>query len=681
MFAKVVEGRPAELEAPDSTATHLVAETQFETDSCKESCGSDDAKATNSDDDNLYQSTRKLIMQLQDDINNPLYLPYHLTRHYVDCTDYCNEYDDYYDPDESLGGLLPLQERLDQIKRFHKDSYQMFKAREEMILKEKSADLEVSSDNINANINVKGNKIVRQFTDDCVGSTSTAEQNNSIACANAEEDTKDREMKLEENVTPDDVEKPSREELDVAAGVAASTAESNDCCISSESDVVKDEVDRLKCTEGKTNNVPSDTNTEEDNTREAAAGKAEETSRLLESTSCASNDEQRAEERMLEALSAANTEDEVMRRIIESRCSNASATDLRQHRSTYKSSNVDLGRSSSEYAIKKFLGDKFPPHQVVSETAIAKEDILRTIKEAKKILTDGPYWDTLKTNVDQAAGDYVKGNSPAKPSDEVPSDEERETVNETKDNSIKVTAKLPNVKIERVVATEPDVVQSNLQRLAEITCPDRPKSLIEIHETIEKITEEKRRIEERKKESLQVLSRKFDEIEKLVVDCNDASYTSDSEAKIPNDDSDSLDEFQADTFEAPLTKSEITENWKVEELERQLASEIEEHKRLMDEYQKMISTDLEIVQETTLEPKATQVCDEASVNEESQAKSRDDKQVDEEFENGTARPVDTASMKVDSESDDSLSDFHEEPERTYIKGKVYDFDEKLHGVR
>lgn len=334
--------------------------------------------------------------------------------------------------------------------------------------------------------------------------------------------------------------------------------------------------------------------------------------------------------------------------------------------------------------------DIFLSRQVVTETAIAKEDILKTIEEAEKILTDNPCWDTSETGVNQAAGDCVKDNLPLRFPDVVKSDEKYETVNEMKINFVKVedtTVKLPNVKTERVLALESDVVQSNLQRLAEITRPDRPKSFIEIHETIEKIAEERRRIEDRKKESLEALSKKFDEIEKLAVDCNDTSYTPDSdpcEAKIPNDDSDSFDESQVEPedLEVPLTKSEITENLKIEELERQLANEIEEHKRLMDEYQKVISTDSEVVQEAASGSEPTQACKDGNINVEIiEAESKNDEQVVEEFQNEISGQVDdTAPVEVDAESDDSLTEFHE-PERTYIKGKVYDFDEKQHGVR
>lgn len=570
--------------------------------------------------------------------------------------------------EELFGGLMHLQKYLGDIESSYERTFHMLHSGE------KSIDSGISSDNINIDDN--NEKIARQLIDNYIDSKSTAEENNVIICANPEEEEEEEDISYIDNT-----KKFLREELDIVT-------ESNDCYTNNSE--IKSDIDLSKCTNKDVKNILSNINTEEDSTKIVIA---EETNQISENILYATNDQQHAEERMLEALSTAeeeNNQDGVMSRIIED-YTDVSMIDLGiPNHSVCRKANMALRRSNSECTIEKFQGDKFLPCQDVYETVIAKEDILKTIEEAKKILTDSSYWNTSETNVKQAAD--VKDNSLEKLSDEVQSDKECETVNETKNNSIEVedaAIKLPNVKIERVVSKS-DVAQSNLQRLAEITCSDRPKSLIEIHETIEKIAEEKRRIEDRKKESLETLSRKFDEIEKLVGDYNDTSSTFDNDpcdVKIPDDvadESDGLDEFQVDPedLEMPLTKSEITENLKIEELERQLANEIEEHKLLIDEYQKMISTDLVDAQETALESQSTRVCDDEDVNAEIKAESENDEQVVEKSQNETSDPPDDlVSVQVDLESNDSLSDFHEEQERTYIKGKVYDFDEKKHGVR
>lgn len=378
-------------------------------------------------------------------------------------------------------------------------------------------------------------------------------------------------------------------------------------------------------------------------------------------------------------------------------CSDASA-DFPQHSPNRKISSTDLMGSSNECVIKKFRGNElFPRRHVVSETAIAKEDILKTIEEAEKILTDNPCWDTSETSANQKTENYDQNNSSEKSTEEVKDDKKQERVNETVSQKeiafIEDEDKINSVNtiIEKVAVSESDVVDSNLQKIAEITCPDRPKSRLEIRETLEKIAEEKRKIKDRKKESLETLSKKFEEIDKLVADHNYTFHVSDNdscELKTPEDpditvDSDSLDEFQVridpENFEVPLTKSEIVEKLRVEELEKELASEIEEQKKLMDEYREIIATDLDKIQ-LTLESESMQAY--VDTDEEARNESKeDDEKINEEFSNETSEIANnTTVIKIDSEFDDFLEEL-KEPEKTYIKGKIYDFDEKKHGVR
>ncbi|XP_025156574.1 uncharacterized protein LOC112589036 [Harpegnathos saltator] len=730
---EVVADHPAGLDTSDSTTTAvLVAETPFGTENCEKSREIGVVETTNEhiDENNMVSCSSNQTLKYSYEEHLPS-ADFNLLTNCIDYDyydydsydfnsfdhDYADkymsiffpnntiqeeeEYDDYYSNTtvqnttvkpwinllrgEPLGGLPSEEAFLDQFERSVQAALTM-----------KFANSATSSSNINAGDN--NERAARQFVDDCADSTGTIEK-----------DTKDEETKLGENVTSQvdnnltDKLLREEEELDVE-NVANPIAKSSGCLINSDSESnLRDDVNLSKCTEN-TKNIPSDRNNEE--TLVTGKAVAKRMNYILESNPLASNDKRHAEERMLEALSDTkekkNDQDVIRRRVAES-CSDVSSTTDPPHRAIHKaSSDVDLKRSSSQYTIERFQGDTFSSHRrVVSETDIAKEDLMKTIEEAEKILTDDPYRDDpSKTSVDEAADVSVKDNSP-RLSDEVKSDGEREIVNETRNNNFDkviedTTVKLPDVKIERVAASsEPDVIQSNLQRLAEITCPGRPKSLIEIHETIEKIAEEKRRIEHRKKESLEALSRKFDEIERLVeLDYDEISHASDSdpyEIEIPDvadDDSDSVEELQVDPkdLEVPLTKSEITKNLKIEELEKQLASEIEKHKRLMNEYQRIVSVNLEIAQEATpRQHEPTRACDDENVNEETHTESKRDKEVAEKIEDKLSSEVtdETTQTKVDpAESDDSPSEnFHEEPVRTYVKGKVYDFDEKNHGVR
>ncbi|KAG5306531.1 DAAF1 factor, partial [Acromyrmex insinuator] len=356
------------------------------------------------------------------------------------------------------------------------------------------------------------------------------------------------------------------------------------------------------------------------------------------------------EERMIEDLSAKMEDDcdDVMKKIIESCCH---AADFQQRSTICEISSADSIQPSSKRVIKEFRENEFfPCRRVVSETAIAKEDILRTIEEAEKILTDNPYWEKSEAII----------------------------------NSVNT--------IENIAASKSDVVEDNLQKLAEITYSGRLRSRIEIREILEKIAEEKKKIENRKNESLETLSKKFEEIDKLVADHNYTFLGSDNddsyELKTPENvvnNFDSLDEFQVQidpkNFEVPLTKPEIAEKLKIEELEKELEDEIKEHKKLMDEYQKIIATDLEKIQ-LTLESESMQAYNDANIDKEIKNKSKDDEKISEEFSNEILEMTDdTTVAKTDSESDDFFMEEWKEPERTYIKGKVYDFDEKKHGVR
>ncbi|XP_039301729.1 dentin sialophosphoprotein [Solenopsis invicta] len=530
------------------------------------------------------------------------------------------------------------------------------------------------------------NRLIQQAIGKCVNSQNIFER--SDAAYKIEEDTKSKDMKPAQNVTYIDIEDSLQEELDIK-NVSATTLESS--FISHNGSYYKDDFDISKCMEESAKHTLS---AEEDSMEETIT-EIKKMDKIIKNLLCTSDDEFSTEERMTEDLSAKieTDHDNVMRKIIES-CSHVSA-DFQQHSPNREISSPDPIRSNSECVIKKLRGNElFPGRHVVSETAIATEDILRTIKEAEKILTDSPYWDTSDARANQIDANYNKDNSSKGCTKEI-KDDERERVNgitiqqeidfiENKDTKINSA----NMETEKIVTSDSDVIESNLQKLAEIAGPDRPRSRIEIRETLKKIDEEKRKIEDRKKESLELLSKKFEEIDKIVADHNYASDNNFCELKISEDvavDSNCLDEFSVRfdpaSFVVPLTKSEINENLKIEELEKELANEMEEHKKLMDEYQKIIATDLEEIQ-STLESESMQAYNDTDIDEGMKNESNDVEKINEEFSNEPSEMTnDTVVNTVDSESEDSFTEELKEPKKTYIKGKVYNFDEKKHGVR
>lgn len=535
------------------------------------------------------------------------------------------------------------------------------------------------------------NKIMRQANDN---SQNIFEKSNVVA---VEENITNK--RLTQNVTYINIEDSLQEELDIknisvsTESIESDSIESNNCFINDNESYFKDDLNLPKHMEEKAKHTLS---IEEDSI-EKMITEMRKMNKIIKNLCASDEHHDSAEERMIEGVSAKmeNDHDDVMRKIIES-CSYVSA-DFQQHSPIREIPNTDFIRSNSECVIKKFQGNELFPRRVVSETAIAKEDILRTIEEAEKILIDSPCWDTSETNVNQTTKNYDKNNSLEKTMEKVKDDKEQERVSETvnekeidfiDNEDTKINS--ANMVIEKIAISEcdSDIVESNFKKLAEITCSDRPRSRIEILETLEKIAEEKKKIEDRKKESLETLSKKLEEIDELVANHDFAFYLSDNdscELKTPEDDSDSLDEFQIqidpENFEVPLTKSKITENLKIEELEKELADEMEEHKKLMDEYQKIITTDLEKIQ-LTLGSESTQACDNADIDEEMKNASKDEK-VNEKFSNETSEVMnttDTTAIKIDSEFDEFFTE-EKEPEKIYIKGKVYDFDEKRDGIR
>ncbi|XP_025262242.1 uncharacterized protein LOC112637233 [Camponotus floridanus] len=603
---KIVRDYPAKLEISDPITGDLVSKTQSEIEKCENLCGSEKIETTNDvneDDAPTVSSNYDHTFDLNHE--NPSYCNSSMTS---ECNVFMGDNLEYNDTtiqgEDSKDGEKTIKEEFLIDNRYTNSLSKDFGG----------------IDRADENIRVKysGEKFVNSGIS--LNSINIEDNDDKVVDNYIEEEIKNKETRLERNITSC-IENPPRDikELDIENKIELNI-ESNDYYTDNNKSYLKDAIDLLKCTG---ENMKHMLNVEEDNI-ERTMTEIKEMDKIIKNLLYTNNDEQHdsVEERMVKSLSAEleNDPDDVMRKIMEN-CSNV-FPDFQQHLSIRENSTLNFEESSSEYMIQNFQENKlFSHYRDISDTAIEKEDILKTIKEAEKILTD-PY---------------------------------------------------------------PDI---NLEKLAEITCSDRSRSHIEIHETLEKIADEKRKIEDRKKDSLETLSKKFEQIDKFIADRYDISYTSDKdprEFKIPEDfanDSDSLDDFQDDreNVVVPLTKAEIIENLKIEELEKELANEMEEHKKLMDEYQKIIATNLEEIQQATLESEAKQIYNEKT-DEEIANQSKNDENKSDELNQMSVMMSDTTTIKIDSESDDSFSENLKEPERTYIKGKVYDFDEKKHGIR
>ncbi|XP_018354200.1 PREDICTED: dynein assembly factor 1, axonemal homolog [Trachymyrmex septentrionalis] len=684
---KIVMDCPTECKVLNNTV-----KTQFEVKKCENLCESEKTEATNNVDEYDIPTISFNCTDLNNE--NPSYFNSSIKDcdvsiyEYFDCNDKTIQEEDFEDSEKTIQNQFLTDDQhtnsSNNLTEF-RDSLNIDSVHEKICRircgKEKFIDSRISTNGLIAENFINSQNIP---------------ESDDVTCKIIEEDTKNKEMNLAQNITCINIEDSFQEELDTK-NLSVSAIESGNYFISNNENYFKNDIDLSKCMEENANHMLSIC-TEKDSIEETIT-EIKKMDKIIKNFLYTSDDEHydSTEERMIEDLSAKieDDRDDVMKKIIESCCH---AVDFQQRSMICEISSADSIQSSSKYVIKEFRENEFfPCRRVVSETAIAKEDILRTIEEAEKILTDSPYWEKSEAIVNQMTENYDKNNSSEKSAEEVKDDKEHERVNETigkkeidfietKDNKINSANT-----IEKIAVSKSDVVENNLQKLAEITCSDRPRSRIEVQETLEKIAEEKRKIENRKNESLETLSKKFEEIDKLVADHNCTFLGSDNdsyELKTPENvdiDFDSLGEFQVqigpENFEIPLTKSEITEKLKIEELEKELEDEIKEHKKLMDEYQKIIATDLEKIQ-LTLESESMQTYNGADINKEIENKSKDDEKISEEFSNEILEMTDdTTVAKIDSESDDFFMEEWKEPERTYIKGKVYDFDEKKHGVR
>nr|XP_031848132.1 uncharacterized protein LOC116433786 [Nomia melanderi] len=255
-----------------------------------------------------------------------------------------------------------------------------------------------------------------------------------------------------------------------------------------------------------------------------------------------------------------------------------------------------------------------------------------------------------------------------------------------------------------IVSTE-----NYLEKLAEITVSSSPKTEEEARETLKRIAEGKAEIESRKNEALKDLSLEFNEVVRLVAEQKALEEKSPSLGGVSgeNDESDgSLSELDGapGNLEMPLTKNEVAESFRIKSVPKDAVEEEQNREELLQECLKIISAaeDSENAEEEISGGKK-EAKPEVDVEEEkskvaeiftviSSEISRENVDLD-----GTV--VDTSSKETETpkpaeedvgnivkdiiaDTEDSLFwQLPKEPERTYIKGKVYDFDEKKHGVR
>ncbi|XP_076293421.1 uncharacterized protein LOC143215287 [Lasioglossum baleicum] len=233
------------------------------------------------------------------------------------------------------------------------------------------------------------------------------------------------------------------------------------------------------------------------------------------------------------------------------------------------------------------------------------------------------------------------------------------------------------------------------EKLAEITKACYPETEEEVKEVLKKIAEEKAEIENRKNEALKNLSIEFSEVEKLVAEQKAFEEKSPSSGEVSSESDESLTEVDRH-LEMPLTKDEVAESFKMKNILKDLVEEEQHRKELLQECIQIISTtenseNLEEQTEDKVEVKAEVDLEEEKSEVERIFTEIAKENVDRDPVKEDTKEVDVSETEkvVSNIVDDIIADTEDElfwrlcrePERTYIKGKQYDFDAKQHGVR
>lgn len=241
--------------------------------------------------------------------------------------------------------------------------------------------------------------------------------------------------------------------------------------------------------------------------------------------------------------------------------------------------------------------------------------------------------------------------------------------------------------------------QDYLEKLAEITESSCPRTEEEVQQTLKRIAEGKAEIESRKSEALKDLSVEFNEFEKLVAEQRAFEEKCPAtEAKF-SESEESLDkaERRTDAIEMPLTKDQVAESFKIKTMPKSVVDEERRRTELLQECLQVIpqteeaeevvdsiGSEVTMKSEVKLEEEKDNVARIfATISSEmAEEKAESSAETSKEAARPAAKVPSTIVKDIISDTEDSLFwEMCKEPERTYIKGKVYDFDKKKHGVR
>ena len=270
-----------------------------------------------------------------------------------------------------------------------------------------------------------------------------------------------------------------------------------------------------------------------------------------------------------------------------------------------------------------------------------------------------------------------------------------DTINEDSKEVIKDFEEMKNEVMMKNKKVE-DILNASMEELARIAEDFKPQSEESVMETLLAIEDKKKKIEDEKNQALEDLRIEFEECQKLM---EKEKFDKEMELGIEKEDKMKTKE-EMKFLEMPLTKMQIAKNYKErkiwskiqqgeikiqeivqvneenEENDKSLEdNEIDEEKEIEDYNPiEIFESNLKNSSEESSHPEFSEKFNNQEVNKEAETVENKKSELEEDNKNTTE--------KTGYDSDDSLfSELRKQEARIFIKGKVYDFDPKKHGVR
>ncbi|XP_023290020.1 dynein assembly factor 1, axonemal homolog [Orussus abietinus] len=233
---------------------------------------------------------------------------------------------------------------------------------------------------------------------------------------------------------------------------------------------------------------------------------------------------------------------------------------------------------------------------------------------------------------------------------------------------------------------EQDTLKEELEELSKLAEEQGEESEMKVQEKLKIIADGKERIEREKKEALEDLELKFAEVEEMMArqkkEEDVSSMRNSVEEEEIKSDNLNIEEIEDAHVEFPRTKTEITEEFrrkaKKSDNHQDEKKDEEMNLRLQGKeinFSVSNSVNIDIFPDNYRIPEMKEEVDAEDEKTGEKNSAKFEERVPEETENHDGEDVDTDLNDLFSENKSK------EEERVYVDDKVYEFDEKKHGVR